>query len=126
MNLLHWQVRDTVIILEEGNLTHPRFPHYDILVQWDSLNVLHTTTAQCAKGGKGAKQAEWKWRRLTAEKVWERITRAFRAYGWPLNLVTSLKYLGRILMASDDYLPEVVGNLRKARNTWARLSIILG
>ena len=29
-------------------------------------------------------------------------------------------------MASDDDWPAVVGNQRKARNKWARLSIILG
>ena len=40
----------------------------------------------------------------------------------PLSQVTSLKYLGRILTAADDNCPEVVRNLRKARQKWAQLT----
>ena len=35
------------------------------------------------------------------------------------------KYLGRILTATDDDWPEVVGNLRKARRSWGRLARVL-
>ena len=39
--------------------------------------------------------------------------------------VTSFKYLGQILTASDDDWPAVVGNLRKARKSWTCLSRFL-
>ena len=42
---LHRHVRYTVVILEEGNLPHPRLPHCDMMVPWAALNVHHTTTA---------------------------------------------------------------------------------
>ena len=38
---LHRHVRDTVVILEEGNLPHPRFPLCDIPVPCKSLNRMH-------------------------------------------------------------------------------------
>ena len=40
--------------------------------------------------------------------------------------VNSLKYLGRVLTASDDYWTEVVGKIRKSWKSWARLMRILG
>ena len=41
----HRHIWDTVVILEEGNLPHPRLPLYNILVPWRSLNGLHRRTA---------------------------------------------------------------------------------
>ena len=64
--------------------------------------------------------------RLASEEMKEITERAFQAYGRPLNLVTSFKYLGRNLTASDYYWPTLVGNLSKASKKWIRLSIILG
>ena len=52
--------------------------------------------------------------------------RALQAYSILLNLVTSFKYLGWIMMTSDEDWPRVVGNLQKARNIWARLLRMLG
>ena len=51
--------------------------------------------------------------------------RAFRAYERPLESVTSFKYLGRVLTAADNNWPAVVGNLKKARKSLARLTRIL-
>ena len=50
----------------------------------------------------------------------------FQAYGRPLVVVSEFKYLGRVLTASYDNWPEVVGNLGKARKLWARMSRIIG
>ena len=58
VHFLRRHVRDTVIILEEGNLPHTHCPCCNILVPWKALNRRHITTAQCAKG------AEQKRRRL--------------------------------------------------------------
>ena len=64
--------------------------------------------------------------RLAEEETRESTARAFQAYDRPLKLTTSSKYLGRKMMALDDDWTVVVGNLRKARKIWARLSRILG
>ena len=52
-------------------------------------------------------------------------SRAFITYGRPLKMVTSFKYLGRVISAADDDWPEVVQNLLKARMEWHRMSRIL-
>ena len=51
---------------------------------------------------------------------------AFQNFSRPIKTVTSFKYLGRIITASDNKYPSVVGNLRKARDIWAHLAKILG
>ena len=119
-HFLHWHVRETVIILEEGNLPHPRFPRCDMMVPWKALNRRHVATSQCVKG------AEQKRRRMAEEEIRESADRDLPAYGRPLVTVTSFKYLGWVLTAADDNWPEVVENLCKARKIWARLARILG
>ena len=54
------------------------------------------------------------------------MERAFEAYGEPIKSVSEFKYLGRILTATDDNWPAVVGHLGKARRSWGRLSRVLG
>ena len=39
-------VKDIVVILEEGNLPHPRFPLCDMLVPWKALNRMYMHTEQ--------------------------------------------------------------------------------
>ena len=51
VHFLHRHVRDTVVVLEEVNLPHPRFPRCDMMVPWHALNWKHLATAQCARGG---------------------------------------------------------------------------
>ena len=58
----HQHVRDTVVILEEGNLPHPRFPLCDMLVPWKSLNGMHRLTGKCTRG------VERKRRKLAADE----------------------------------------------------------
>ena len=43
-------VRDTVIILEEGNLPHPRCEECDMLVPWRPLRDRHKDTEMCRSG----------------------------------------------------------------------------
>ena len=119
VNFLHWNVRDTVIILEQGDLPHPRCRRCDMLVPWRALNVRHLATAKCVKG------VERKRRRLVEEEIRESAERDFQAYGRPFETVTSFKYLGRVLRAVDDDWAVVVGNLKKAQKIWARLMRIL-
>ena len=58
VHFVHRHIQDTVVMLEEGNLPHPRCPRCDMQVPRKALNGRHLGTAQCAKG------AERKWRRL--------------------------------------------------------------
>ena len=53
------------------------------------------------------------------------MERAFQAYGEPLENMTAVRYIVRLMTAGDDVWPAVVGNLQKARNIWGRLSQIL-
>ena len=54
------------------------------------------------------------------------MARDLQAYSRLLNLVTSFKYLVRIMTPYDDDWSTKVGNLRKAIKSWARLLRILG
>ena len=56
----------------------------------------------------------------------ENLEQVFEAYGAPIENVTEFKYLGRILTATDDDWPAVVGNLGKVRISWGHLSRVLG
>ena len=52
-------------------------------------------------------------------------SRAFSAYGHPLDMVPSLKYLGRVILLLYDDWPAVVQKLAKARTVWWRMARIL-
>ena len=90
MRVHFWRrhVRDTVIILEEGNLPHPRCENCGSLVPWRALNGRHKDTAMCRSG------AERKRRRLAEAEIREITERAFEAYGEQLELVPRFTYLG--------------------------------
>ena len=110
----HRNVRDTVVILEEGNLPHPLFPLCDMLVE--ALNGTHICTAQC---NLGAERKRWQ---LAAEEEREVTARDFSAYGRPLDMVTPFRYLGWVILAADDDWPAVVKNLSRARAVWRRMT----
>ena len=50
----------------------------------------------------------------------------FQAYDRPLEIVSSFKYLGCLLTATDDDCPEVVTRTQKAQKSWAIMPSILG
>ena len=60
-----------------------------------------------------------------AEEEREVTTRAFSAYGRPLEMATSFKYLGRLISTKDNNWPEVVKNFSQARKVCSRMSRIL-
>ena len=81
--LLAPNVRDTVVILEDFNLPHPRCPLCDMLGLWRLLNVVHWCTAQYKEG------AEQKQQRL-AVKYYRAVTSSsFSAYRCPMEMLTS-------------------------------------
>ena len=51
---------------------------------------------------------------------------ALTVYDHPFTMISSFKYLGRVLSVSDDNCPEVVSNTWKEWNKCARLSRVLG
>ena len=109
-----------MVMLKEGNFPHPRCARCNMQIPQRSLNVRHLGTVQCLKG------AERKIRRLVEKETRENSERVLEAYGAPIKSVSEFKYLGRILAATDDDWPAVVGNLGKARKSWGRLSRVLG
>ena len=119
VNFLHRNVLDTVVILEEGNLPHPKCPQVDMLVPYHILNGRHPATAQYARG------AEQKRRRLSEADLMESTEMSFKDYGAPLKNVTAFKYLGWVMTTGDDDWHAVVGNLQRVRKSWGRLSRIL-
>ena len=50
VHFLYCNMRDTMIIVEMGNLPHPRRSCCDMLMPWAALNGLHPKTAQFTKG----------------------------------------------------------------------------
>ena len=52
-------------------------------------------------------------------------SRAFSAYGHPLEMVTSFRYLGRVILAADNDWLAAVRNLAKVRAMWSRMTRIL-
>ena len=112
-------VREIVIILEEGNLPHPRCSRCDMLVPCRALNGRHHATAMCRKG------AERKIRRMAEEELMVSTERDFDTYRKPIDMVTKFKYMGRVMTAGDDDWPAVAGNLVKAWKSWGRLARIL-
>ena len=78
---------------------------YDVAV--GGLKQRHPNTAQGVKG------AERKWSRLAAEEMRTIVEWYLQAYGLLLTLVSLFKYLGKVLIASDNYWPVLVVNLSK-------------
>ena len=50
VHFVHLHVLDTVVILEEGNFSHPQCAQCDMQVPRRALNGRHPGTAQCHKG----------------------------------------------------------------------------
>ena len=52
-------------------------------------------------------------------------SRDFSYYGQPLDMVTSFRYLGRVISAADDDWTVVFQNLVRAREVWKTIKRIL-
>ena len=112
VHFLHRHVHDTVVMMEEGNLPLPRCPRCDLQVPRKARNGRHLRTLQCKK------RVERKRRLLAETETRENAERAFHAYGKLMEAVSEIRYLGRLLTATDDDWSAVAGNIRKARVSW--------
>ena len=63
---------------------------------------------------------------MVMEEYQDVTSREFSAYGRPLEMVTSFRYLGRVISAADEDWPEVVWNLAREREVRKRMPRILG
>ena len=75
VQFLHRHVLNIVVILEEGNLSHPRCARCNILVPRRALNGRYPAMSQCAR------VVERKRRRLVEAETRKSLKRAFKAYG---------------------------------------------
>ena len=71
---------------------------------------------------KGAELIIWS---LVAEEERAVTSGAFNAYGRPLDMVTSFKYLGQVISAVDDDFLVLVTNMDKVWAVWQRLMSII-
>ena len=62
---------------------------------------------------------------LAAEEEREVTTRDFSVYGRPLEMVTSFRYLGRVILEADNNWLTVARNLSWERAVWRRMARIL-
>ena len=112
---MRYHLKETVVIMEEGNIHYPRCPRCDMLVPWAALNSQYLNTAQHANGGERNR------RRLSVEEYRAGTEASFQLYGFLLTNVAAFKYLGRILRARDFDCLAVVATLRKSINKWERM-----
>ena len=63
---------------------------------------------------------------MAEEGEQEVTSRAFGAYGRPLEVLTSFQYLGRVVLSADNDWPEVVRKLSRERAVWKRMERVLG
>ena len=119
VHFAHRHVQDKILILEEGNRPHPRYPKCNMFVLHKALNGQHLATDICRRG------EERKWRRLTEYEARSVAETAITAYGITLDPVSSLNYLGRVMLALENNWTVVVCNLRRAQQKWGRLTRVL-
>ena len=62
---------------------------------------------------------------MEAKKERAVISRALSAYGRPLEMMKSFKYMGRVISALDHDCLAVIRNLAKAQEVWQRMTRIL-
>ena len=79
---------------------------------------MNRRTVQCSKG---AERKQWC---LLVEEERVVASRAFSAYRHPLDIVTSFRYLGRVISAADNNWTAGVRNLSWARAVWKRMTRI--
>ena len=91
-----------------------------MFIPQESHNWEHHTSDTCCCGPKRNR------RRLIVVETEEHMGRVLSAYGTPLIVLPSFKYVGRILSSSDKYWPEVEHNLWGAWGRWGQMVNIWG
>ena len=84
VHFVHPVVRETLVILEEGNYPHLRLTTMDFFL-WEATNSRHPNTALCPKG------EEKKCYQMTEDDTWEGVETTLQAYVLILTKIASLK-----------------------------------
>ena len=104
-------MRDTVVIMKEGNCPRPHCPACDMFVPWAELDLRHPETALCAW------REEMNRRHMVEEEDQAGLVTAIQDYDRPLEILSSFKYLGRLLIETDEDWMAVIDNIWKARKS---------
>ena len=111
--------RDSVLHITEDGPPPQRCELCDMPVTAYALRRGHRFSAVCRAGAARRRQA------LAIRRSHEALDKKFFAYGIELEQVTTFRYLGRPLSATDNDWPALYWNLRKARQRWAQISRVL-
>ena len=96
IHFLHRHLQDTIVIMEEVNCTHHRFPNCDMFAPQTALKYHCPTTTLCARG------EERKLRRLEEIESRKGGVIVFKEYVHPLAMVSYFGYPGQTLAAIDN------------------------
>jgi len=88
-------------------------------VHWLALGSGHYRSKSCLEGTARVRQ------RVAIEEARRAREVIFTIHGQPLSSETVFTYLGRPLSSTDDDWPAIYRNLAKARQRWARISLML-
>ena len=102
VHFVHRHVWDTIVMVGEGNRPYHQCPKCDMSVLHKAPSCRHLFKDFCSSG------EERKRRRLTEEEAQAGTERAITAYGIPLALFTSFKYL-------EGFILEAI----TTRNQWS-------
>jgi hypothetical protein len=97
----------------------PRCELCDMFIPTKTLAGGHRSTLCCRRGQDLKRKRAAQMESRKADEV------VFTVRGIPLDLVRDFLYLGRKLSSSDDDWLDVIKNLLKARQRWARISRVL-
>ena len=119
VHLIHFPVRYTIVVLDEGGFNLAWCSQCDMFVLWEALNGRHLDIAMGTKG------AEQKFRRMVEEETRASTAADFQTYSWPLEAADSFKNLRRVLATSEgDFrwgsrnLVRSGGNGRGSTEVW--------
>ena len=82
IHFVHYHIRDTIVITEEGNRLHPRCPACEMFVPWAALNRYHPLLDLCVWG---EERNRW---RLSEEEAWAGVLMALQDYDRALETVS--------------------------------------
>ena len=101
---MYHHTQDTIVIMVEWNLPRPHCLACDMFVSWMALNLRQLSSDLCERG------FERKRRNLAEEEARAGAAAALRAYDCPLETVSSFKYLGHLLTATENDWTAIISS----------------
>ena len=119
MHFIHWNVEDTIVVLNEVPRTHPQCNQCDMLIPRGEMVTGHLRTVMRKKG------AEQKRCHLAATATRVEVGTEFQARDQVLEKVETLRYLDRMLPLNNSNWTMVDRNLQRAQGKLGQFSCIL-